>query len=84
MIIWGIKEKKSNIDTVTITGVSLENKTNILKQKKSILPKYAHWISITFLYWKGKISWSKESHTNKYSLHWAFAISGGKLGKWKS
>ena len=33
MIIWGIKEKKSNIDTVTITGVSLENKTNILKQK---------------------------------------------------
>lgn len=33
LIIWGRKEKRSNTDTITITGISLENKTNVLKQK---------------------------------------------------
>ena len=33
LIIWGRKGKRSNIDTITVTGISFENKTNVLKQK---------------------------------------------------
>ena len=36
LIIWGRKEKRSNIDTITITGISFENKTNVLKQKNPL------------------------------------------------
>lgn len=64
LIIWGIKEKEIKYRYSHNNGISLENKTNILKQKNPFNQNICtfEWYNLFYI-GKENIMWSKESHT---------------------